>query len=132
MKKVFALIAFLVACSFTSVMAQGGGGFGGGQMDPAQRAAMFKERIKDLNLTTVQQDSVVAIWSDRSIMQSVLAGANFRDMSPEDRQAKMKEMNEVRAKRLVAAGLTEDQAKAVIEKLSMRPGGGGEKPGGNQ
>lgn len=130
MKKVFTLIAILVACSFTSVMAQNGGGFGGGQMDPAQRAAMYKERIKDLNLTAVQQDSVVAVWSDRSLMQSVFAGANFREMSPEDRQAKTKELNDARSKRLVAAGLTEDQAKAVIEKLSVRPGGG--RPAGNQ
>ena len=122
MKKLFALVAFLVACSFTSVMAQGG--FGGGQMDPAQRAARLKERIKDLNLTAVQQDSVVAVWSDRSVMQSVLGDANFRDMSPEDRQAKMKEINDVRSKRLIKAGFTEDQAKAVIEKLSIRPGGG--------
>ncbi len=124
MKKVLALVAIVLGCSATSVMAQGPGG--GQQMDPAQRAAMMKERLKPLGLTDVQSDSAVAIMTDRSYMANM---GNMRDMAPEERQAKMKEVNDAREKRLVKAGFSAELAKKVIETMSMRPGGGG---GGRQ
>ena len=128
MKKTFVLIAFLAACSFTSVMAQQQQN-GDRRFDPAQRAAMFKERIKDLNLTPAQQDSAVAIYSERPAG----GGANFREMSQEERQAAFQKINADRQARLVKAGLTEDQAKQVAEKLSFRPGGQRPpQPQGNQ
>jgi hypothetical protein len=120
MKKVIALMTIAVCFAATSAMAQGGG------QTPEQRAAMMKERVKNLNLnlTDVQTDSVVAIYSDRSMMQ----GINFREMSQEDMQAKMKEVNDARAKRLAKAGLSEEQIKKIAEGLGRRPGGG--RPGG--
>ena len=122
MKKVLALVAIVLGCAATStVMAQGPGG-GGPQMDPAQRAAMMKERLKPLGLTDVQSDSAVAIMTDRSYMANM---GNMRDMAPEERQAKMKEVNDAREKRLVKAGFSAELAKKVIETMSMRPGGGG-------
>jgi uncharacterized protein YpuA (DUF1002 family) len=120
MKKVIALMTIAVCFAATSAMAQGGG------QTPEQRAAMMKERVKNLNLnlTDVQTDSVVAIYSDRSMMQ----GINFREMSQEDMQAKMKEVSDARAKRLAKAGLSEEQIKKIAEGLGRRPGGG--RPGG--
>lgn len=116
MKKVIVCLAIVLGCSMTAVMAQGGGQ----QMTPEERIAMMKERLKPLGLSDVQTDSAVAVMSDRSYM----AGMNLRDMAPEDRQAKMKEISDAREKRLVKAGLSAELAKKVIETMSMRPGGG--------
>lgn len=118
MKKVIVCLAIVLGCSMTAVMAQGGGG--GPQMTPEERIAMMKERLKPLGLSDVQTDSVVAVMNDRSYM----AGMNFREMTPEDRQAKMKEIADAREKRLVKGGLSAELAKKVIETMSMRPGGG--------
>lgn len=117
MKKVIALLSIAVCFAATSAIAQPPGG--GQQMDPAQRIAMMKERLKPAGLTDVQADSVVAIYMDRSMM------AGFRDMTPEERQSKMKELSESRQKRMEKAGLSADQAKKVVEIMSQRPGGGG-------
>lgn len=125
MKKVFALMAFFVACSFTTLMAQGGGQ----QMDPAQRMAMMKDRLKDVGLTPIQTDSVVAIYLERPAIM-----ANMRDMSAEDRQAAMKTIADARQKRMEKNGLSADQIKKVQEALAMGRGmGGGQRPpgGGN-
>jgi hypothetical protein len=58
----------------------------------------------------------------------------LRDLEPEARQAKMKEINEERNKRIEKA-LPPDLAKKVIEALSQQGrggGGGGGGRGGNQ
>jgi hypothetical protein len=128
MKKVIAFAAIIFACSMTTVMAQGGGG--NPQMTPEQRAAQMKERLAPANLSAVQQDSVLAVWNDRSIMTAVYGTADFQSISREDRQAKAPALTEARQKRLEKAGLTADQAKKVVELLSQRPGGGGGRPGG--
>lgn len=124
MKKVIVLLSFGLVCT-VAANAQGGGG----QMTPEQRAAMMRDRVKGLNLglSEALTDSVVAVYSDRSYMQ----GLNFREMDDAARQAKMKEIGDLRSKRLVKAGLTEDQAKKVAEAMTMRPGGGG-RPGGGR
>lgn len=116
MKKVIAMLSVAVCFAATSAIAQPPGGQ---QMDPAQRIAAMKERLKPAGLTDVQADSVVAIYMDRSMM------AGFREMTPEERQAKMKELSESRQKRMEKAGLSADQAKKVVEIMSQRPGGGG-------
>lgn len=119
MKKLIALLT--VAFCFTlTAMAQGGQ-----QMTPEERIAMMKERLKPIGLSPAHTDSAVAIMMDRSYM----AGQNLRDMSPEDRQAKMKEWNDARAKRMAKAGIPEEQVKKVIELMSARPGGGGGRGG---
>lgn len=117
MKKVMALLTLVLFCSMTTVMAQGG--FGGPQMTPEQRIANMKERLAPLGLTAVKTDSVIAIYSDRSMMAGMT-----RDTPQEERQAKMKEMGEVREKRMAKAGLSADEIKKVAELMTQRPGGG--------
>lgn len=123
MKKVIAFVAVVVCFSVTSAMAQGGNP----QMTPEQRMAMMKERLAglNLNLTSVQTDSAVAIMSDRSYMAGMT-----RETPMEERQAKMKDANEARQKRLEKAGISSDAAKKIIEGMSFRPGGG--RPGGGR
>lgn len=121
MKKVITFVAILFCLSATTAMAQGGGQ----QMDPAARLAAQKERFKALGLNDVQVDSVIAISNDaRAIM-----GTNFRDLSDDQRAAKMKEMSDFRQKRLEKA-LPADLAKKVIEAMSQQRPGGGRGGGG--
>ncbi len=123
MKKIIGLLTVAVLICCTSVIAQPPGG-GGQQMTPEQRTAMMKERLKPAGLTDVQTDSVIAVLTDRSYMSNM---GNMREMDPEERQAKMKEVNDARAKRLeksIGAELT----KKVMEMMSQRgPGGGGRR-----
>jgi hypothetical protein len=125
MKKVIAILAVVFCFTASTAMAQGGGQ----RMTPEERAARMKEQLKPLNLTEVQADSAVAIMTDRSYMQ----GINFREMAQEDMQAKMKEIQEARQKRLEKA-LGADLAKKVMEALPQRGpggrGGGGGRPNG--
>jgi hypothetical protein len=117
MKKVIALLSIAVCFTVSSAMAQGGGQ----QMSAEERTAMMKERLKDITLTPAQTDSVIAIYSDRS------AFGNMREMSPEDRAAKMKEVGEARIKRMEKAGIPAETAKKVADALAprQRPSGGG-------
>jgi hypothetical protein len=120
MKKLIALLSFVVACSFNTLLAQPPAGQ---QMDPAARLAAQKERYKALGLNDVQVDSVIAIQADMRTKYM----ANFRDMTPEDRQTAMKTMAEARNKRLEAA-LPADLAKKVEDAIAQqmqRMGGGG-------
>jgi len=126
MKKIIALLAIVVAV-ITNANAQPPQGF-----DPA---AMKERQIKmwkesDLKLTDVQIDSVIAVQGE--FMQ---ARRGMRDLSQEERQAKMKEINEAMAKRLAAALKDEALAKKVIayqqeQQAKMRQGGG--RPAGNK
>jgi len=126
MKKVIAFVAVAVCFSVTTAMAQGGGG---GQQTPEQiaaRIAQQKERLAPVGLTPVQTDSVIAIYSDRSMMAGMT-----RETPQEERAAKMKEVGEAREKRMANAGLSADAIKKVVEIMSQRPGGGG-RPGGGK
>jgi hypothetical protein len=113
MKKVLALLTFIVACSFTSLYAQPPGG--GQQMNPAQMKEMMKTRYKEsLNfLNDVQLDSVVNI-----VMDTRGGMRGMRDMSPEERQAAMKKAAEARDKRLDAA-LPKDISQKVKDALTQ-------------
>lgn len=115
MKKLIGLLAVVLVSS--AAMAQGGGG---PQMTPEERIAMMKKRLEPAGLSPVHTDSVIAIMMDRSYM----AGINLREMSQEDREAKMKEWSEARAKRMAKAGIPEEQIKKVMDILATRPGGG--------
>ncbi len=126
MKKVFVLLAICIA-AITSACAQGGG------FDPAamkeRQTKMLKE--SDLKLTDIQIDSVVAVQGE--FMQQ---RRGLRDLAPEDRQTKMKELNEAMAKRLTSALKDEALAKKVIayqqeQQAKMRQQGGG-RPAGNK
>jgi hypothetical protein len=117
MKKMFGLVILTLGLCISSAHAQTVGG-GGQQMDPAQRLAMMKERFKTLGCNDVQTDSVMAISNDFRPKMMAL-----RDLEPEARQEKMKEINDERNKRIEKA-LPADLAKKVIEALSMQRGGG--------
>lgn len=128
MKKVLALLTILFFAGATHVIAQPPGG---GQMDPAQRLAMMKERYKSLGLNDVQVDSVIAITNDFRPKQMEV----FRDqnLSQDDKMSKMKELATARDKRLDAA-LPKDLAQKVKDALAqqaqrMMQGGG--RQGGN-
>ncbi len=127
MKKLIALLSFVVACSFNTLMAQPPGG--GGRMDPAQMKARQIKQLKDsdLKLTDVQADSVVSIN-----MELMMQMRGMRDLSREERQAKMKEMSDARIKRWAAALQDEALAKKVAEfyekQRQQRAGQGGGTP----
>ena len=114
MKKIIALLTIVGCIAATSVMAQGGGGFGGGQqMDPAQMLEMMKQRIKPqliekTKLSDTEADKVIEIqlWVQTQ-------GRGLRDLSEEERAAKQKETADERKKKLKAIPLTDDQIKAV-------------------
>jgi len=131
MKKLITLLSFIVACSFSTIMAQAPGG---GQRDPAAVKAQLVQQLKnsDLKLTDVQIDSVVAVNME---LRGQMRG--FRDLSQEERQAKMKEMSETRTKRLTSALQDEALAKKVsdfLDKQRMQRGGqgGGTPPPSNK
>ena len=130
MKKLITLLSFIVACSFSTIMAQPPtGGNGGRTMDPAAMKARQLENLKnsDLKLTDVQADSVVAVNME---LMGQMRG--FRDLSPEERQAKMKEVSELRLKRLTSALQDEALAKKVsdfLDKQRMLRGGQGRQGG---
>jgi len=129
MKKLITLAFFALFCSLTSVHAQGGGG----QMDPAQMLEMMKQRVKPqliekTKLTDAQADKVLEIqlWS-----QGETRG--MRDLSEDERAAKMKTVNEEKTKKFKAIPLTDDQIKSVndfyeeMRKNRPQRGGGGSK-----
>jgi hypothetical protein len=126
MKKVLALLTIALCFAAGSAMAQGGGGQ---QMTPEQRAARMKERLAPANLTAAQMDSVIAITNDYGPKTREI----FMDqaMSQEDKQAKMKTVNDERNKRIEKA-IGAEAAKKVAEILAQRPGGGGGRPGGGK
>ncbi len=132
MKKLLGLLSVAIVAACTTAIAQPPAG--GGRMDPAamkeRQVKMLKE--SDLKLTDVQIDSVIAIN-----MESAMAMRGMRDLSPEERQTKMKTANEARDKRFATALKDEALAKKVSEfyekqrQQRMQGGGGGQRPGGN-
>lgn len=123
MKKVTAMLALVLGISCTSLMAQ----TGGGNFDPAKMKERQLQRLKesDLKLTDAQADSVVSIN-----METMQQMRGFRELSEDQRSAKMKEMNDYRAKRLSSALQDETLAKKVedyYEKQRANRGAGGQR-----
>ncbi|MEI6087073.1 MAG: hypothetical protein WCR66_05765 [Bacteroidota bacterium] len=111
MKKVLALVALVLIASFNTIIAQPPGG--GQQMDPAQMLEMMKQRVKPqliekTKLTDAQADKVLEIQVGS---QGAMRG--MRELSDEDRMAKMKSIREENNKKFKAIPLTDDQIKAV-------------------
>src|SRR4051794_20416238 len=125
MKKAIALFVVSFCLSGTVLMAQQGGG----NYDPAKMKERQLEMLKssDLKLTDAQADSVVAInMETREQMRG------FRDLSEDQRSAKMKEMNDYRVKRWTSALKDEALAKKVAEyyekqRAARANGGGGNR-----
>jgi len=112
MKKLLAIIAIILVASFNTLMAQPPGG-GGQQMDPAQMLEMMKQRVKPqliekTKITDAQADKVLEI---QLASQGSMRG--MRDLSEEERAAKMKEIREGNNKKFKDIPLTDDQIKAV-------------------
>lgn len=128
MKKLITLLSFIVVCSFSTVMAQPPAG-GGGMMDPAAMKARQLKMLKDsdLKLTDVQADSVVSIN-----MEFMGQMRGLRDLSDDERQAKIKEVNDAKLKRWTSALQDESLAKKVAEFYQKQrrngPGGGTPPP----
>lgn len=127
MKKLLFALTIMFGFGLSSSFAQGGG-----QMDPAQMLEMMKQRVKPsmmekTKLTDAQCDKVLEIqlWS-----QSQRRG--MRDLSPEERATKTKEIQTEVEKKYKAIPLTDAEIKAVNEfyeemrkaQQQMRGGGG--------
>ena len=130
MKKVLALLAIILVASFNTIMAQPPGGQ---QMDPAQMLEMMKQRVKPqliekTKITDAQADKVLEI---QLASQGSMRG--MRDLSDDERAAKMKEIRETNNKKFKDIPLTDDQIKAVndfydeMRKNRGQRGGGGGK-----
>lgn len=123
MKKIIVLLAFLFGISGSALMAQQGGG---GNFDPVKMKERQLQQLKesDLKLTDVQADSVVSINMETRQQMRAL-----RDLSEDQRGAKMKEINDYRLKRWTEALKDEALAKKVAEyyekQRANRPNGGG-------
>ena len=128
MKKVLALVALVLIASFNTIMAQPPGGQ---QMDPAQMLEMMKQRVKPqliekTKITDAQADKVLEIQ-----MASQGSMRGMRDLSDDERAAKMKEIRETNNKKFKDIPLTDDQIKAVndfydeMRKNRGQRGGGG-------
>lgn len=109
MKKFWMLTLLVAVLGTTSVQAQ----TGNDGADPQVMMARMKERLKPqliekVKLTDAQADKVVEINFDNMRQRR-----DLRDLSQEDRQKKMGELNADRNKKLAAIPLTEEQVKAV-------------------
>ena len=130
MKKVILLLAVAVTAITTNANAQQpqGGNFNPAAMKERQ-LKMLKE--SDLKLTDVQTDSVLAINFEFQPQQR-----GFRDLMPEERQTKMKVVNEAKLKRWTSALKDEVLAKKVAEfyekQRQQRGGQDGGRPRGNK
>jgi hypothetical protein len=128
MKKYFAFLILFSGLSFASMAQQGGG-------DPAQMKERQLKSLKDANLglTDAQADSVVSIN-----MEARQQMRGMRDLSQDERMAKMKEVMDYRKKRWAQALQNDDLVKKVSDyydqqqqrRMQGRGGNGG--GGGNQ
>lgn len=121
MRKVIVLLAFLLGVSGSALMAQQG------NFDPAKMRERQLQQLKDsdLKLTDVQADSVVSIN-----METRQQMRGLRDLSEDQRAAKMKEINDYRLKRWTEALKDEALAKRVADyyakqRANRANGGGG-------
>ena len=127
MKKVFVLLAVALLTITTTAMAQGRGNFNPAAMKERQ-LKMLKE--SDLKLTDVQADSVIAInW------EFLAQQRGMRDLSREERQTKMKDINDAKMKRMTIAfkdvALAKRVAKFYEKQRAERAGkSGGARVGG--
>ncbi|MBX9781240.1 MAG: hypothetical protein K2X26_12905 [Chitinophagaceae bacterium] len=111
MKKILFFLTVIFATSLSQVSAQQG------PPSPEQVIEMMKQRVKPgliekTKITDAQADKVIEtlVWA-----QGQMRG--MRDMSQEEREKKMKEVNDERTKKFKAIPLTEDQVKAVKQYL---------------
>lgn len=110
MKKLFLLI---VVCSITATtsFAQPGERM---QMNPEQMAAMKEKQkaklMEDLKLSDAQADAIMGVQADmrKEMMQ-------LRDLAPDERMGKMKEINDQKQKRYAEVLKDDALAKKVMD-----------------
>lgn len=120
MKKIILSLCFMVAAT-TFVSAQGQGG-----ASQAERQAQMKQTFKDsLGLTDAQVQTVLDVQAELRPKMMEL-----REVAEAERPAKIKEINELMAKRLAVALNDEALAKRVSEFNARRRGGRGVRPPG--
>ncbi len=126
MKKIILSVCFLFGViTFVSAQGKGGG-------NSPERMAQMKQRLKDeVKLTDVQIDSVMAI--NQAYQPRTREIRMDQNMSDADKQAKMKTINDERAKRIESA-IGKDAAQKVTDfNAKMRAnGGGGNRPQGQK
>ena len=110
MKKFFAFFILFSGLAFASMAQQGG-------FDPAKMKEREIKNLKEANLglTDVQADSVVSIN-----FQSMQQMRGFRDLSQDDRIAKMKEVDAYRKKRWAEVLQNGDLVKKVTDYYEQR------------
>lgn len=136
MKKLFFAIAALMVSSFS--FAQGfGGGFGGGDFDPAQMAQRQVDRVAEgLDLSQAQKDSLLSFYTAQQkeqmermqkMMEEGGGGFNMGEGPSEDMMKEMQARREATEKKLKAI-LTEEQyakyQKAQEERRQQMQQGG--------
>ncbi|MCQ2095990.1 MAG: hypothetical protein MJY59_04520 [Bacteroidaceae bacterium] len=107
------LLLAILCCVATSVFAQGQGGFGGGQFDPAQMVKRQADRIKQIcELTDEQYEKVKTLYQKQSdeMRKSMEEGQQGQRMDREAMQ-KRREAQEAELKKI----LTEEQWKKYEE-----------------
>ena len=132
MKRLFILLVIFAITSTISVHAQPGGGRM--QMTPEQMAAQKEKQkaklIEDLKLTDAQAEAVMGVQAE---MRTQMRG--LRDLAPEERMAKMQEINDLKMKKYIEVLKDEALAKKVsdydaeqlrIRMEKMRENGGGQ------
>jgi hypothetical protein len=127
MKKAIALLTIFLGLSGSVLLAQQGGG--GRNFDPAQMKERDMKMLKesDLKLTDAQADSVASInIASRQGMRAL------RELSEDERRAKMKEMNDARQKRWAEALKSEELAKKVADLYEKQRAARANGGGGNQ
>ncbi|MDR0792692.1 MAG: hypothetical protein LBE82_05250 [Chitinophagaceae bacterium] len=124
MKKFFVFFILFSGLSFASMAQQ--------RMDPAQRKERDLKELKDANLglSDAQADSVVSIN-----MEAMQQMRGMRDLSQDERMAKMKEVTDYRQKRWAQALQNDDLVKKVSDYYQQRmqrrmQGRGGNGSGG--
>ena len=125
MKKILALLSFVLLYSTTIIAQQG---------DPAAMKERMKERVKpqlveQAKISDVQADKVIDIYWDAQ-----MEGRKLRmdaSMGDDDKAKKAKEINDARNKKVKEIPLTDEQAKAVAsfyeeqrKRMQERRGGG--------
>ena len=129
MKKIIAglSVVILSVCAMSASAQNGGGG--------ADRMAQYRQMLKDsVQLNDTQIDSVMAVRQD--MRPQMMAIRQDQSMSQEDKQAKMKALNDAASARY-AKFMSADQAAKLqamqdrmMARMRNRQGGGG--GGGNR
>lgn len=122
MKKLLTLLSFVLVASFSFAQPPGGG-------NAEQMKQRMKERIKPVllekvKITDEQADKVIDAYFDAR-RESMKVMRN-EELTMEEKETKMKEINNARDKKLKDAGLTDEQIKTVatlFEEMRKQRGG---------